>query len=67
MIKTDIGINAGRIWQYLDQKGESKLADIKKDLMLKSAEARMALGWLARENKIFFYGDDDDMRIILLY
>jgi hypothetical protein len=67
MIKTDIGNTAGRIWQYLDKKGESTLSDIKKDLMLKGSEARMALGWLARENKIFFYGDDDNMCIILLY
>ncbi|KOH46226.1 winged helix-turn-helix domain-containing protein [Sunxiuqinia dokdonensis] len=67
MIKADIGNNAGRIWQYLDEKGESTLADIKKDLLLKGSEARMALGWLARENKIFLYGDEDNWSVILLY
>ncbi|MGD9929347.1 MAG: winged helix-turn-helix domain-containing protein [Mangrovibacterium sp.] len=67
MIKTDIGNNAGRIWQYLDKKGESTLADIKKDLTLKGSEVRMALGWLARENKIFLFGEKDNLSIILLY
>lgn len=67
MIKTEIGNTAGRIWRYLDKKGESTLSEIKKDLLLKGIEARMALGWLARENKIFFYGDDDNLSIIILY
>mgnify|MGYP003651790614 CR=1 FL=1 len=67
MIKTEIGNNAGRIWRYLDKNGESTLADIKKNLVLKGSEVRMALGWLARENKIFLYGEEDDYRIILLY
>jgi hypothetical protein len=67
MIKADIGNTAGRIWRYLDKNGESTLADIKKDLQLKGSEIRMALGWLARENKIFFYGDEDNWSVILLY
>ncbi|KOH46231.1 winged helix-turn-helix domain-containing protein [Sunxiuqinia dokdonensis] len=67
MIKADIGNTAGRIWQYLDKNGESTLADIKRDLMLRGSAVRMALGWLARENKIFFYGDEDNLSIILLY
>jgi hypothetical protein len=67
MIKADIGNTAGRIWRYLDKKGESTLTDIKKDLLLKGSEARLALGWLARENKIFLFGDEDNLSIILLY
>ncbi len=67
MIKTDIGNTAGRIWRYLDKKGERTLSDIKKDLIMEGSEVRMALGWLARENKIFLYGDEDNWSIILLY
>ena len=68
MIKEKIGINAGKIWQFLDKNGESSISEIKKSLLLKGSEVRMALGWLARENKIFFYNEDDNnLRIILLY
>ena len=34
---------------------------------MKSLDVRMALGWLARENKIFFYEDAELEQIILLY
>ncbi len=68
MIKEQIGINAGKIWQFLDKNGESSISEIKKSLLLKSSEVRMALGWLARENKVFFYNEDkNNLRIILLY
>jgi transcription initiation factor IIE alpha subunit len=67
MIKTEIGINAGRIWQFLDQKGESSISEIEKALSMKSSDVRMALGWLARENKIFFFEEGDDLWAVLLY
>ena len=50
----NIGINAGRIWQYLEENGESKTARIKRKLNLSSAELNLALGWLAREGNISF-------------
>ena len=68
MIKPRIGINAGKIWEFLDRNGESSISDIKKALSLKSSDVRMALGWLARENKIFFFEEEHEaVKIVLLY
>ena len=50
----NIGINAGKIWKYLEANGESKTVRIKRELKLSSEEMNMALGWLAREGNIAF-------------
>lgn len=34
---------------------------------MKSSDVQIALGWLARENKIFFYEKDDKKWVILIY
>jgi len=47
-----IGEIAGRIWNYLDVNGETTLTNLKKNLELKDSEVNLALGWLAREEKI---------------
>ena len=67
MIKTQIGINAGKVWQFLDQNGESSISEIRKALSMKNMDVRMALGWLARENKIFFFEEEENLRVVLLY
>lgn len=50
----NIGINAGKIWKYLEEKGESKVIKMKRELELSSAETYLALGWLAREGNVVF-------------
>lgn len=52
MIKNDIGINAGTIWQLLSEKGELSVNEITELTGYKESYALLALGWLARENKI---------------
>ena len=47
-----IGLSAGQIYEYLNSKGESSFAKMKKDLDLKSNFADLGLGWLAREDKV---------------
>ncbi len=47
-----IGLSAGQIWEYLSNKGESSLSQMKKDLDLKGNFAELGLGWLAREGKV---------------
>ena len=47
-----IGEDAGRIYEYLNRKGECTLAALKKDLKLTGDNAAYALGWLAREGKL---------------
>jgi len=48
-----IGENAGLIWCAL-QNGALSTKAIKKATKLKEADLNLALGWLARENKIYF-------------
>ncbi|MGE4586053.1 MAG: winged helix-turn-helix domain-containing protein [Mangrovibacterium sp.] len=67
MIKEQIGNNAGKIWRFLNQNDESSISEIKQALAMKGSDVRMALGWLARENKIFFFNDDDNLRVIILH
>lgn len=50
----NIGINAGKVWKYLEANGESKFVRIKRELKLSSEELNMALGWLAREGNVAF-------------
>ena len=55
MYKNDIGINAGTIWQLLSEKGELSIREIGELTNFREPFIYLALGWLARENKIRFY------------
>lgn len=49
----DIGKAAGIIWGYLDKQTEPvTLSKIKNEVDLTATLMQMALGWLAREDKI---------------
>lgn len=52
MIK-QIGIDAGKIWNELELNGEMTTANLKKSLSLAPFDLNIAIGWLAREDKIF--------------
>jgi hypothetical protein len=67
MLKSKIGTNAGEIWQFLDTKGEKSISEIEKVLSMKKPDVLMALGWLARENKIFFVEENNTTLVILMY
>ena len=67
MLKTEIGNNAGKIWQFLDTNGEKSFSEIEKALSMKKTDVLMALGWLAREDKIFFFEEKNTMRVTLMY
>jgi hypothetical protein len=62
MIKTRIGTNAGKIWRFLNQNGESSIPELRNALSMKGSDVSMALGWLARENKICFSEDENGIR-----
>ena len=46
MEKKRIGSNAGKVWRILNEKGEQSM------LGLTFEDVAIAIGWLARENKI---------------
>jgi len=46
------GVNAGIVWEALNENGPSTIADLVKTTSLSREEIHGALGWLGRENKI---------------
>lgn len=52
-VEVIFGMNAGTIWRSLDQKGPMTVGDLVKATALLPEDIYGALGWLARENKIF--------------
>ncbi|MBB4036855.1 conserved hypothetical protein [uncultured Dysgonomonas sp.] len=59
MLKNDIGINAGVIWQILSEQEQLSLREIGELTNYKDVMIFYALGWLAREHKIRFLIRED--------
>jgi len=49
---TEIGINAGEIWQVLEKKSPIELKDLLKEIDAPRDLILMSLGWLAREGHV---------------
>ncbi len=49
---TEIGITAGHIWHYLDEKQQATLEELTKSIGEKREIILMSLGWLAREGHV---------------
>ncbi|NWF54386.1 MAG: winged helix-turn-helix domain-containing protein [Syntrophaceae bacterium] len=47
-----IGDTAGKVWEFLHEKGETKLSQLKKGVKADSNLVLQAIGWLAREDKL---------------
>jgi hypothetical protein len=54
----DIGCIAGIIWNVLFKKGELTVQQISEIIGLKEIMVTLALGWLAKEEKVIFFEDD---------
>ena len=52
MEKKRIGLNAGKVWRILNEKGELSMFTLCHELGLTFEDVAIAIGWLARENKI---------------
>lgn len=60
MDKHQIGLNAGRIWHLLDNNRKWNYCDLLEASGLSERELNLAIGWLAREDKIEFeHGQGD--------
>jgi hypothetical protein len=66
MIKQTIGEDAGKIWQKLNSENEKPIKELAKELRLKEKDFYMAIGWLARENKIGFYEENNQQIVFLV-
>lgn len=62
-----IGINAGLVWHVLDEANEPlSLKTIKKETKIRTErDVLLALGWLAKEGKLIFSGEDKDFTVEL--
>ena len=49
-----IGDTAGEIWRFLNAEGPQNLSAITRNIRKPNATIYMAIGWLARENKLQF-------------
>jgi hypothetical protein len=65
MITSEIGWNAGKIWNLLNEQGEHSITDLKDKLNLDDHEFYMAIGWLAREGKIFHVEKDEKLMLTI--
>jgi hypothetical protein len=52
IMKDQIGFTAGKVWMFLRKKDEVNLANLPKLMDEKTLLVQMALGWLAREDKV---------------
>ena len=59
MENTRIGLNAGKVWRILNEKGELSMFELCRELGFTFEEVAVAIGWLARENKISFREKDN--------
>ena len=62
---TEIGIAAGDIWHYLDQKGSATLDQLSKGIGKSREVLLMSLGWLGREGHITLEGPETGFRASL--
>lgn len=49
-----IGKTAGKLWQYLHDHGKTSLSGLEKAVKAPRGVVFMAIGWLAREEKVAF-------------
>jgi len=63
MITNEIGLNAGKIWNLLNEHGEHSVYEIAEELKISECDIKMAIGWLARESKIYHFIDGGEWLI----
>lgn len=65
MNKNEIGLNAGKVWQLLSDYAKWSYSSLKRKTGLKDKELGAAIGWLAREDKIEMYEEEEELYISL--
>ncbi len=64
-IKDQIGHTAGEVWQLLQQDGPQSLARLRRQLNGHGELPVLAVGWLAREDKVDLLPDRKSLRVQL--
>lgn len=66
MDKYTIGNNAGIVWTLLNNGKRWKYEDLKAASALSDRDLNAAIGWLAREDKIYFETDSNNTEYLYL-
>lgn len=63
----EIGLTAGKIWNYLNTKNDFvNVLELKFQLKLTNTDLYLAIGWLAREDKVILHiSEDNNLKIKL--
>lgn len=69
MKKEQIGVNAGIVWRALDESQSEKLtfSELEAATGLSQLSLAAAIGWLSREDKLFFSEDESGVERISVY
>jgi len=65
MVIQEIGEVAGKVWHTLDKERQVRVSALQKQIGIAPAMVHMALGWLAREDKIEIEPDGRGYRVRL--
>lgn len=61
-----IGMNAGSVWNALNENGSMTVKALKKATKIKSEkDLYAAMGWLAKEGKLTFSEENEELTIAL--
>jgi hypothetical protein len=60
-----IGQTAGDVWRVLDERGGQTLAGLKKSIDASDDHVLLAVGWLAREDKVAFESNGRTVTVAL--
>lgn len=61
----EIGETAGKVWQVLNDNGESTFVKVKKKVGDSSELLHQAIGWLAREDKLTISKEGSSVKLSL--
>lgn len=66
MVREEIGLNAGLVWNALNESEGLTLKGLKKVTKLKDKQLYAALGWLSREDKVTIEEVEGDLLVNLI-
>lgn len=66
MDREEIGLNAGLVWNALNESEDLTLKGLKKVTKLKDKQLYAALGWLSREDKVTIEEVEGDLLVNLI-
>lgn len=64
-MEAEIGHAAGAVWHYLHEHGPTTIGKLKQGTRLSDHILGLALGWLAREDKLTFVRDKRSLQVSL--